>query len=152
MHLYIEDIYLDELKDFTEKLDKVSKDEEINIYICSNWWAVPIMEQYLRIINKLENPCSVFAYKISSCAFELFRKINKTKDLSTGAYSVYHAMSWEIDMMNKDIAKWKSGKFKLSILKDIEPLPFLTDEENNDYVQWNDIYLGEERLRTIFWF
>ena len=36
MHLYIEDIYLDELKDFTEKLDKVSKDEEINIYICSN--------------------------------------------------------------------------------------------------------------------
>ena len=36
MHLYIEDIYLDELKVFTEKLDKVSKDEEINIYICSN--------------------------------------------------------------------------------------------------------------------
>jgi hypothetical protein len=35
MHLYIEEIDLEHLKEFTEQLDKATKDEPINIYVAS---------------------------------------------------------------------------------------------------------------------
>lgn len=152
MHLYIEEIDLESLKEFTEKLDKATKDEHIDIYISSTGGAVPVMEQYVRIINRLENPCTLFAFSIQSCAFDMYMKVNKPKSFASDAYWLVHATSWNIDMISKTLAIWDCNKFKLSTREELKPLNYLTTEENERYLNGDDVYLNRERLREIFWF
>ena len=151
MHLYIEEIDLEHLKEFTEQIDKATKDEPINIYVASIGWWTEVAEQYVNIINALENPCKLFATHIHSCALRMYMNITKERSFASSAYSICHAPAYSVRMMNKNQPRWDDDKFLYSDIVN-EPLSYLTKEENERYMNGDDVYLNRERLREIFWF
>ena len=151
MHLYIEEIDLEHLKEFTEQIDKATKDEPINIYVASIGWWTEVAEQYVNIINAIENPCKLFATHIHSCALRMYMNITKERSFASSAYSICHAPAYSVRMMNKNQPRWDDDKFLYSDIVN-EPLSYLTKEENERYMNGDDVYLNRERLREIFWF
>lgn len=147
MIICIEDLNIEALKWYSEKIDS-AKWEHIDFIFASNWGDVSVADFLTRMINNLSS-ATVYVDFLWSSAIDTVRNINHKKVLLNGAHGVYHCEAWAISMASKSIARWPYEKFKLSTMEDVQPLDWLTDEENEGYCGWVDIHFATERLKEV---
>lgn len=152
MYLYIEDITLDDLKKFTDKLENLKENENVHIYIASNGGEVSVMEQLKYIINSLDN-VDVFVEAVWSCAVDLIMGIRHKLRLFSDTYAICHHSALSLPMITKNKARGKVNQSKLDSLYEILPeyTKFFTEKELEDYKNGLDIYLNIKRVVEMLW-
>lgn len=134
----------------TKWLDELWE-EEWQIYINSWWGALWVQNIILERIEKL-NIKLIWLF-MWSCAFDLFYRFTKEKELSYWCDWVVHT-----DAVSSSVFQYK-GKLKVR-WDDIDKrrvtrkadfaYNFLTKKEQKQFYNWEDIYIDYERMKLIF--
>lgn len=140
------------LDKFTNFVNKYPDDEQIHIFLNSNWGESPIRDAYVLVINSFKNKFSLSVLIASSSAFLLTLEIKCEIHILKNAYAMSHKWVWNVEMRDWFKYAWEFSAFQHKILEEAktENLCYMTNKEQALYNEWRDVFFTPQRLWEIF--
>lgn len=144
--------YLEEIE-FEEVIKRLDEVEEWQIYINSWWWETRKFDTLLTRLEEKKNEWAKIKLRwifLGSRAFHLFYNYSWEKTIEVWCDAVVHTEAWNYSVIEWVIRGSEIDKQRYKDLKITEPYKFLTEEEKKRFLNWEDIYLNNHRLKEIF--
>jgi hypothetical protein len=145
------------LKEFNEEnFIEISKwldelwENEWQIYINSGWGSIWVENALLERIENMK--IKLIWLFLWSAAFDLFYNFKWKKELSKGCDWIIHIDATNVTVFSHNWqlkVRWDDCEKQRVVVLNFD-YEFLTEEEKIKFYDWQDIYVGYERLKLIF--
>lgn len=140
----------DELKDFSDFINKYPDKEPLHIFLDSEGGETMIGDALISLINSYPEKFSISVLVASSAAFTLLLNVNCEVEVLKNAYCMTHKWWWNVHMRDGNTAHWEFSDFQREQLKEHwEDISYLTLEEKIKHDQWLDIFFNQKRTIEI---
>lgn len=144
--------YLEEI-DFADIIKRLDDVEEWQIYINSWWWSTRKFDTLLTRLEEKKQEGAKIKLRwvfLGSRAFHMFYNYTWEKVVETWADAIVHIEAWTYSFNSWVQRADHIEKQRYKTLKITEPYKFLTKKEKKQFLNWEDIYISNERLQKIF--
>lgn len=126
------------------------------IYINSGGGSVWLFDTILTRIEEVNtiHKITLRAIFLWSMAFDIFYRYSGDKTLEKGCDAIVHTTASEYHFAKYNDKLILRGdnveKKRFEVAEQMEPYAFLSEEEKEKFLDWQDIFLSEDRLKIIF--